>query len=389
MTISRKGIQCSNDIATSTVVSTSSNSAPLNENLQICNKITVNCRVNKIISHDTLTTDKSPSTREDKRRLSTEFHRVPPIVEMCHYQRQQGQLATAVTSSRLHNYEDDKTLLLQYSDDGCEYLEEGTSNAILDCSTFDIEHRRCSTHLLQNNRLSGTCHHVHNLQMSSSIAITATNDSVNTLTATMQDSGGIRPHSHLYPHSHLHLQSRPFNQVRPQTSCLLHAPTNLLSTSQGHHQSNSGKLSVSTTATLSTTSSTLSATSASLLSSSSSSSLSTTMLPTTLPTTSLQLLSSTTVSSTSSLLSAAELLLPNDTYSVSTKDNDYASTSAATSGHGLWSGQCCSNLNSCRCFVAPLIKAINVRRCVLALFAITVVTIFYYTHYVDTDVFVG
>ncbi|XP_067643649.1 bifunctional heparan sulfate N-deacetylase/N-sulfotransferase [Eurosta solidaginis] len=50
---------------------------------------------------------------------------------------------------------------------------------------------------------------------------------------------------------------------------------------------------------------------------------------------------------------------------------------------------CCSNLIARCCFGMPLLKAINVRRCVLALFAITVVTIFYYTHYVDTGVFVG
>ena len=41
------------------------------------------------------------------------------------------------------------------------------------------------------------------------------------------------------------------------------------------------------------------------------------------------------------------------------------------------------------CFSFPLLKAINVRRCVLALFAVTLVTIFYYTQYVESGMFVG
>lgn len=40
-------------------------------------------------------------------------------------------------------------------------------------------------------------------------------------------------------------------------------------------------------------------------------------------------------------------------------------------------------------FLLPLFKAINVRRCVLALLAVTVITLFYYTRYVDTGAFVG
>nr|NP_001401032.1 sulfateless, isoform D [Drosophila melanogaster]AAY55633.1 IP02947p [Drosophila melanogaster]UYI58701.1 sulfateless, isoform D [Drosophila melanogaster] len=47
-----------------------------------------------------------------------------------------------------------------------------------------------------------------------------------------------------------------------------------------------------------------------------------------------------------------------------------------------WMCHCC-NLIARRCF------GINVRRCVLALLAITMVSIFYYTHYVDTGVFNG
>ncbi|XP_037879699.1 bifunctional heparan sulfate N-deacetylase/N-sulfotransferase [Glossina fuscipes] len=50
---------------------------------------------------------------------------------------------------------------------------------------------------------------------------------------------------------------------------------------------------------------------------------------------------------------------------------------------------CCNNFIARCCFGSPFVKAVNVRRCVLALFAITVMTIFYYTHYVDTGVFVG
>lgn len=71
------------------------------------------------------------------------------------------------------------------------------------------------------------------------------------------------------------------------------------------------------------------------------------------------------------------------------------SGSGSSSAHGSSSAavalacNCCSNLIARCCFGIPLLKAINVRRCVLALFAITVVTIFYYTHYVDTGVFVG
>uniref|UniRef100_A0A1A9W4A0 Uncharacterized protein n=1 Tax=Glossina brevipalpis TaxID=37001 RepID=A0A1A9W4A0_9MUSC len=45
---------------------------------------------------------------------------------------------------------------------------------------------------------------------------------------------------------------------------------------------------------------------------------------------------------------------------------------------------CCNNFIARCCFGSPFVKAVNVRRCVLALFAITVMTIFYYTHYVDT-----
>ncbi|XP_068141948.1 bifunctional heparan sulfate N-deacetylase/N-sulfotransferase [Drosophila tropicalis] len=59
--------------------------------------------------------------------------------------------------------------------------------------------------------------------------------------------------------------------------------------------------------------------------------------------------------------------------------------SGAVGGGGLpggWFCHCC-NLIARRCF------GINVRRCVLALLAITMVSIFYYTRYVDTGVFVG
>ncbi|XP_017468992.1 PREDICTED: bifunctional heparan sulfate N-deacetylase/N-sulfotransferase [Rhagoletis zephyria] len=78
-------------------------------------------------------------------------------------------------------------------------------------------------------------------------------------------------------------------------------------------------------------------------------------------------------------------------YSVSVS----VSGSGSGAGYGSSSGavalvcNCCSHLIARCCFGMPLLKAINVRRCVLALFAITVVTIFYYTHYVDTGVFVG
>ncbi|XP_075162039.1 N-deacetylase and N-sulfotransferase sfl [Haematobia irritans] len=63
-----------------------------------------------------------------------------------------------------------------------------------------------------------------------------------------------------------------------------------------------------------------------------------------------------------------------------------ASTSASSSSSSC---NCCSNFIARCCFGLPHLKAINVRRCVLALFAITVVTIFYYTHYMDSGVFVG
>ncbi|XP_011186085.1 bifunctional heparan sulfate N-deacetylase/N-sulfotransferase [Zeugodacus cucurbitae] len=76
--------------------------------------------------------------------------------------------------------------------------------------------------------------------------------------------------------------------------------------------------------------------------------------------------------------------------------NGASASSPSRSGSGSGSSaavalacNCCSNLIARCCIGIPLLKAINVRRCVLALFAITVVTIFYYTHYVDTGVFVG
>uniref|UniRef100_A0A1I8MTS9 [heparan sulfate]-glucosamine N-sulfotransferase n=1 Tax=Musca domestica TaxID=7370 RepID=A0A1I8MTS9_MUSDO len=70
--------------------------------------------------------------------------------------------------------------------------------------------------------------------------------------------------------------------------------------------------------------------------------------------------------------------------------NSSASPSSVASGMAPKSYcNCCSNLIARCCFGLPHLKAINVRRCVLALFAITVVTIFYYTHYMDSGVFVG
>lgn len=54
----------------------------------------------------------------------------------------------------------------------------------------------------------------------------------------------------------------------------------------------------------------------------------------------------------------------------------------SSSEAGGWMCHCCG-LIARRCF------GFNVRRCVFALLAITVVSIFYYTHYVDTGVFNG
>lgn len=66
-----------------------------------------------------------------------------------------------------------------------------------------------------------------------------------------------------------------------------------------------------------------------------------------------------------------------------------SSSPTSSSASGSPKCNCCSNLIARCCFGLPHLKAINVRRCVLALFAITVVTIFYYTHYMDSGVFVG
>ncbi|XP_065359240.1 bifunctional heparan sulfate N-deacetylase/N-sulfotransferase [Calliphora vicina] len=73
----------------------------------------------------------------------------------------------------------------------------------------------------------------------------------------------------------------------------------------------------------------------------------------------------------------------------STSAASSSSSSSTTSSSTSPNCNCCSNLIARCCFGLPHLKAINVRRCVLALFAITVVTIFYYTHYMDTGVFVG
>lgn len=82
------------------------------------------------------------------------------------------------------------------------------------------------------------------------------------------------------------------------------------------------------------------------------------------------------------------------------KSNGFNSTSSTTSagsstGGGVGGGGCSgtgssgSSIASCCNLIARRCFGINVRRCVLALFAITVVSIFYYTHYVGTDVFDG
>ncbi|XP_013102846.2 bifunctional heparan sulfate N-deacetylase/N-sulfotransferase [Stomoxys calcitrans] len=71
-----------------------------------------------------------------------------------------------------------------------------------------------------------------------------------------------------------------------------------------------------------------------------------------------------------------------------TQSSPIASASVSSSSASA-SCNCCSNFIARCCFGLPHLKAINVRRCVLALFAITVVTIFYYTHYMDSGVFVG
>uniref|UniRef100_W8B640 [heparan sulfate]-glucosamine N-sulfotransferase n=1 Tax=Ceratitis capitata TaxID=7213 RepID=W8B640_CERCA len=115
---------------------------------------------------------------------------------------------------------------------------------------------------------------------------------------------------------------------------------------------------------------------------------------------------SSTTSSARSASSPATFYTSNGTTSTSSA-SACSSTAPLRSGSGSGSGSgsahgsssssaavalacnCCSNLIARCCFGMPLLKAINVRRCVLALFAITVVTIFYYTHYVDTGVFVG
>lgn len=80
--------------------------------------------------------------------------------------------------------------------------------------------------------------------------------------------------------------------------------------------------------------------------------------------------------------------------SVSLEFNGSPTSSMASSNHlaggglgssseaGGWMCHCCG-LIARRCF------GFNVRRCVFALLAITVVSIFYYTHYVDTGVFNG
>ncbi|XP_054731807.1 bifunctional heparan sulfate N-deacetylase/N-sulfotransferase [Anastrepha obliqua] len=81
--------------------------------------------------------------------------------------------------------------------------------------------------------------------------------------------------------------------------------------------------------------------------------------------------------------------MPSLAYSASSAASGSGSTYGSSSTAIALAYNCCSNLIARCCFGMPLLKAINVRRCVLALFAITVVTIFYYTHYVDTGVFVG
>ncbi|XP_043071313.1 bifunctional heparan sulfate N-deacetylase/N-sulfotransferase [Drosophila grimshawi] len=73
---------------------------------------------------------------------------------------------------------------------------------------------------------------------------------------------------------------------------------------------------------------------------------------------------------------------------------DFNSTSSATigsssSGNGNGSSSISNSLCHCCNLIARRCIGINVRRCVLALFAITVISIFYYTHYVGTDVFDG
>ncbi|XP_037933336.1 bifunctional heparan sulfate N-deacetylase/N-sulfotransferase [Teleopsis dalmanni] len=75
--------------------------------------------------------------------------------------------------------------------------------------------------------------------------------------------------------------------------------------------------------------------------------------------------------------------------SLYTSSASASSSALSTTPNCAAACNCCSNLIARCCFGIPLFKAINVRRCVLALLAITVVTIFYYTHYVDTGVFVG
>lgn len=82
-------------------------------------------------------------------------------------------------------------------------------------------------------------------------------------------------------------------------------------------------------------------------------------------------------------------LLPTSASATSTMSSSSSLPPPPPSSASAPNCNCCSYLIARCCFGLPHLKAINVRRCVLALFAITVVTIFYYTHYMDTGVFVG
>lgn len=79
-----------------------------------------------------------------------------------------------------------------------------------------------------------------------------------------------------------------------------------------------------------------------------------------------------------SVMNSATILNP---YSNEAFSSNYHHYSNFDKFYGNFIGRACVGLS-------PL-KAINVRRCVLALLAITVITIFYYTYYVDTGVFIG
>uniref|UniRef100_A0A1A9ZU58 Uncharacterized protein n=1 Tax=Glossina pallidipes TaxID=7398 RepID=A0A1A9ZU58_GLOPL len=95
-----------------------------------------------------------------------------------------------------------------------------------------------------------------------------------------------------------------------------------------------------------------------------------------------------TVSSSSSSYYQHPLSSSSNSSAYLTTPSATASASASPSPSSLFCN-CCNNFIARCCFGSPFVKAVNVRRCVLALFAITVMTIFYYTHYVDTGVFVG